>query len=477
MAEYGKDFTFSNGKITWLEQEADTTTTNEPASYTISYDKTNSSDYVIDGSKKSETTDTTSTTEPDNYSVKIKSQTTSSYIKSTSKTSTDTSYFDNISLNFDELNATYKEATGEDLALTTISGSTYIDPASEYRSAFNITANGQTYEYGRDFIIRTKDGSTTNTASDNFQIVWGNSATDSTDTTHAGIVSTYATARSVSGTALNAPARNTELKFSFTYTQDTTLSGKVSKTDNDKRLETVFGTSIDASNYSSLEIYGYTPYDEETGEGDFKVNDNGEIEWIETTTSIETNTDDETPTIDVTTFNTEYKNATGSELSTITLTGSDGVIRTYVNPADRDSFKLTDDDGTEYEYGRDYVIRISDDGQNYVLSWFAASDKTGDGNIDSNDANAAVTAYAQDQNISTLNFQTAPEAGTDYSFKFADSTKNYSANVKSSDEDRDLSLESLFDGLTLSTSEYKDIKITDANGKEYTYASVDSAED
>ncbi len=68
---YGKDFTYSDGKITWLEPEEDTTTTNEPASYTISYDKTTSTNYSVTGNKAEEETTTASTKEPDTYSVKI----------------------------------------------------------------------------------------------------------------------------------------------------------------------------------------------------------------------------------------------------------------------------------------------------------------------------------------------------------------------------------------------------------------------
>lgn len=173
-----------------------------------------------------------------------------------------------------------------------------------------------------------------------------------------------------------------------------------------------------------------------------------------------------------------YKNASGSELSTLTLTGSDGVIRTYLDPTDRSLFKLTDDDGTEYEYGRDYVIRVSDDGGGYVVSWLATDDTTGDGTIDINDANVAVTAYIEAKNISTLNFNTAPDTGMGFELAInVEQTKDYSADVKSSDEDKKLS--SLFkdEDLTLTDSEYSKIKITDSNGKEYTYADVASADD
>ena len=471
---YGKDFTYSNGKITWLEQEGETTTTNEPSSYTIKYTKDTSVDYEIDGGKDNEFVEDTYTTEPDSYSVKIKSQTTSSYIKSTSKYST--GYEDNISINFEELNATYKDATGEDLAISSVGSASwgaYIVPLNEYRSAFNITANGTTYEYGRDFVIQTIDKSTTNTSSDNFKIVWGR---DSTATTTAGIVNNYATVKSVSGTALNAPVRYTDLTFSFTDTQEINLSGKVNKGDNDKRLETVFGTAIDEEYYDQLEIYGY-----EYGT-DYTVNDDGEIEWLEQTNVSTSNTDDdEFFNFDADEFTEAYKNAAGEDtLPTITLTGSDGVIRTYVDPTDRSLFKLTGDDGTEYEYGRDYVFRVKDDGDGYVLSWFAADDRTGDDIIDANDANIAVTAYAEAKNISTLNFKASPDAGEGFTFSIkVDQTKEYSAGVKSDDEDKDLSLASLFKDLTaeeleeLEDNGYSGLTIEDADGNTYTYVETE----
>jgi len=184
--------------------------------------------------------------------------------------------------------------------------------------------------------------------------------------------------------------------------------------------------------------------------------------------SVDSSSDD-SMTFNASEFNTAYKKATGSDISTITITGSDGVIRTYLDPSDSSLFNLVDDNGNEYTYGRDYVIRVSDDGSGYVLSWFASEDKNGDGTIDANDANIAVTAYAQEKNISTLNFKKAPDSGVAYNFNFsAEGTKNYSASVTASDEDKDLSLSSLFEDLTLTSSDYSDIVIS-SGSKTYTY--------
>ena len=47
---YGKDFTYDNGKITWLEQESETC---EPESYTVSFSEDTSVNYSVSGTKKS----------------------------------------------------------------------------------------------------------------------------------------------------------------------------------------------------------------------------------------------------------------------------------------------------------------------------------------------------------------------------------------------------------------------------------------
>lgn len=252
-------------------------------------------------------------------------------------------------------------------------------------------------------------------------------------------------------------------------TGDGTFYGKVSAADNDKTLETIFENEIDPSYYSSLEIKGYT-YGT-----DYTVNDNGEIEWLEQTNIYVQNTDDDDTEFDVDEFNEAYEEATGSEVPTITLTGSDGVIRTYLDPADRSFFNLTstslDGETTEYEYGRDYVIRVKDDGTGYVLSWFAPYDRNGDDVINANDANIAVSTYTLEKNISTLGLQAAPEAGLGYTFSFTqEQSEDYSKSVTASDDDKDLTLTGLFgDDLELDEDDYSDIVITDSDGTEYTY--------
>ncbi|MBQ7196058.1 MAG: flagellar filament capping protein FliD, partial [Synergistaceae bacterium] len=467
---YGKDFTYSDGKITWLEAEEETTTSSEPASYTVSYDKKTSTNYSVTGSKASETSSTTSTKEPDSYSVKIVNTNSWNYSaeKVTKTADTQSGASDFITIDFDALSAEYAKATGHALKTHTISGSgTFIDPDDAYLENFTINAGGTTYHYGTDFVIREED-----TSNNLYRITWGNtSANDTIDLANTmGAVKNYSvTYKGLTGNVQQYPSNGTQLEFSFDYSYEETLSGKVNKADNDKRLETIFGKEIDAASYSKLEIYGYN-YGT-----DYTVNSNGEIEWLETTTSSTIKTDNDATVFDVTDFNTKYEEATGSELSTITLTGSDGVIRTYLDPEDRSLFKLTDANGTEYEYGRDYVIRVKDDGDGYVLSWFAADDKTGDGTIDANDANVAVAAYAQEKNISTLNFKKGPDAATSYTFSFSgENTETFSSSVTASAEDKDLSLTALLDGVSLSASDYGDIVITDSDGKEYSYVATEA---
>ena len=468
---YGKDFTYSDGKITWLKAEEETTTTNEPASYTVSYENKTPISYSVTGNKTSETN--TFTTEPDTYSVKITTGSKGSYTANNTKGAITTPY-DDIVINIDSIKQLYAEATnGQELPIETGTlGSqtrTYIDPDSAYLEQFTIKANGDTYQYGRDFIIIKESSS--------YQVVWGKYQNNG-NLINSPVVNAYKTNKGITDPA-SIPSTGTSYDFSYAYDNEETFSGKVNKTDNDKRLETVFGEKIDPTYYDKLEIYGY---DFDT---DYKVNDDGEIEWLpQTSTSnadddYKVDDDDNEVLFNVTKFNEDYEKATGSELATITLTGSDGVIRTYLDPEDRSFFNLTteDDAGNEikYEYGRDYVIRVNDDGQGYALSWFAAADRTGDSIIDANDANIAVATYAQEKNISTLNFKTAPEAGESYTFSFSgESKETFSSNVTASDEDKDLSLTALLgDGLSLTEDDYDDIVIKDSDGNTYKYVATE----
>ncbi len=375
---YGKDFTFKDGTVTWLEQAS---TTNEPDSYTVSYSTDATTVYyptykdIVEGTRGSGTTE------------------------------------DKINIDVDEFSKAYKKAIGSDVPTLTLTGSdnvtrTYLDPADT--SLFKLTdKNGTEYKYGRDYVINLNDNK------DGYVVSWraakdsnGDGSIDEYDANIA--VSTYADEKNISLLDVQAAP---DAATSYTF---------------------------------SLSIQG------EVTRG---------------------STDDDEINIDVDEFSKAYKKATGSDVPTLTLTGSDKVIRTYLDPADTSLFKLTGKDGTEYEYGRDYVIRVKDDGDGYVVSWFAATDSNGDGSINALDANIAASTYAQEKNISLLGLQTAPDTGKSYTFALSGTqTKKYSASVKSSDDDKDLTLTGLLGkDLKLDEDDYKNIVIKDSDGTKYTY--------
>ena len=457
---YGKDFTYKDGGITWLEQEA---TTNEPGSYTVSYEDKNTYSYTVSGDKADETITTTSTREPDSYSVKITTGSKGDYSVENTKGAITTPY-DDITIDIDKIKQLYYDATeGQELPITTgrlgANVRTYIDPDNAYMDQLTIKAGDTTYQYGRDFIIIKESSS--------YQVVWGKYQNGGS-LTNTPVVNAYRTSKGITDLPSTPPSEGTSYDFSYAYDYEEKFAGRVSKGDNDKTLETVFGQEISPLYYDKLEIRGY-----EYGT-DYTVNDEGEIVWIETEDTKTLNTNDDATEFDVDEFNAAYKKATGSNIPTITLTGSDGVLRTYLDPADRSLFTLTSTDGddtTAYEYGRDYVIRVKDDGDGYVLSWFAPDDMNSDGTIDANDANIAVSAYAQEKNISTLNFKAAPAGDVDYTFTFSKTLNDeYSKSVTASDSDKDLSLEALFGkDLELDEDAYSDIVIKDSDGKSYTY--------
>ena len=166
--------------------------------------------------------------------------------------------------------------------------------------------------------------------------------------------------------------------------------------------------------------------------------------------------------------------STGNELSLVNLTDSDGVTRTYidVDSAYADLFQLTsidsenEDSVTTYEYGRDYVIRLNDEEDGYVISWLVSEDNNDDGTININDANLAVTTYADYKGISLSSYQKAPSLDDTVSFKF-ESIEIPTKNVNASDEDK--SLETLFGDDYDSDIDYEDYVITDSDGNTYSY--------
>lgn len=203
---------------------------------------------------------------------------------------------------------------------------------------------------------------------------------------------------------------------------------------------------------------------------DFTINEDGSVEWLKSSKS--TTREPESYTVSYTKTDalsytitreiagdddfdiTELEEAYGSEIPTLTLKDSDGNLRTYLNPSDTSKFELTDAAGNVYKYGRDYVIRVNDDGDGYVISWSKEEASSSISDI--------TATYMEHKNISIANIQTAPTSGSDYAF-----TYNNSKTYKSDGNDS-TSVSRLLD-YDISSDEYKNVVITDGDGNTYKY--------
>ena len=350
-------------------------------------------------------------------------------------------------IDFSSINTAYNTATGHDFNTITLTGSdgiirTYIDP--DDASQLTITDGTNTYEYGRDFVIRVSDDGT------GYNVSWFAANTGDTAKEAQIAVTTYAQAKNISTSGfIPAPAQNATYDINFSYSKDNTETQNVTKDGTVKNVGT---------GYTNVTITGSdgTPYVNGT---DYWIDGTGDITWNSTTSQI--NALDDRNVFDFDSFNTEYNNAYGHDVSTITLTGSDGVIRTYLDPEDPSQLTITNGTKT-YEYGRDFVVRVDDDGEGYNVSWLITGD------VDISEANTAVTTYAAYKNISTSGFQAAPDSGEDYTINFSHTqTNSFTADVNSTDSNKNIT--SLLSSAGLTTSDYENITITDSNGKEYSY--------
>ncbi|MBQ9405097.1 MAG: flagellar filament capping protein FliD [Synergistaceae bacterium] len=457
---YGTDFTITNNKVVWLEEES--ATTNEPSSYTVSYNKTETVSTSINGTKGTSTV--TYTDEPDSYIVRYDDKAQGSY---TQTATANNQYTIDIDIDFDKLSNLYKASTGDDLTLYKVRASNdvyCIDPSDAARSAFSITSGGTTYEYGRDFVIRTKDN-TTDTSRGNWQITW---AKNSTAPSSGTVLANYARDKGISGTALNSPA-SAQVTFGYAYDYDYTRMGRVSSSDNDKLLTTVFGSDFDMANFDPdmLKIRGYTYGTDFTVNTDTTSSDYGEIQWLDKTTT-SSSIDDALIDSDFTTLQNAYNQTYGTtSIPTVTLTDGDGVLRTYLDPADSSLFKMTSGSET-YEYGKDYVIRVNDDHKGYTISWAVSNDVNGDTIYDINDANTVVTTYTQYKNLTTYDMKKAPDSGNSYNLTFTGtSTKSASGKVTSSATDKTLA--TVLSGTTVNSSDYSSAITITSGSKTYTY--------
>ena len=441
---YGKDFTLdSSGKVVWLEESE--ATTNEPDSYTVSYSETTTYSHSTGRNKASTTINYTD--EPESYIVKYNDRATGSYDITFSK-SNDTSR-DAISIDLDELGKLYKNEKGSELDTVTYTvgqrNVEFLDPAD--RSAFTLTSGSTSYEYGKDYVIANDSNNP------GWKIVWGRMSNGSI----GGIVNTFMTKEGITGTPQAVPSTGDSVTFSFAYSYDYSLTGRVSASDNDKTIHTIFGQDIENFDSSKLVIRGY-----ENG-NDFEVSTvdgEDEISWITKSKTVPSK-DDEIPAAHMTKFQEAYKNANGTSIPTISLTDADGVIRTYLDLTGDSNFTLG-----SYEYGRDYVIRVNDDRNGYVISWAITDDENGDGKVDINDSNTVVTTYTQEKGISTENMKQSPSAGS-YMGLIAyskDVTTTTTGEVSKTSTDKSLS--SILPEATV--SDYSQLVISDGT-KTYAY--------
>lgn len=420
---YGKDFTITNNKVVWLDEEE--STTNEPDSYTVSYTKTEQKTYTASGTKASPTST------PASYTV----QYTKEVVPSTSITyGRNDSTYSFIGISAGSLD-TFSEMTAIDGVSSVTGGSnTYLTFDDDSEPTINI--NGTDYVYGRDYVIRK--GSSTDQM---FFIPY---------TSYTSEINNYLTAAGKTmpdGVQLSPQAdiiAHNPGTFSYTHTTsiDSTDTASISALLND--------SSTDTSNIVILKSDG-TQYTEGT---DYHIS-NGEIVW-----TLPNDTTDITMS-QFADLQTQYAEAAGTELSTVTLIDGNGVLRTYVDPADASLFTMSAG-GVDYEYGRDYVLRVNDAGTGYRFDWLIEGSNT------ITDANTAVATYAAHKNISTSSWQAAPAEDTAYTFGFTyDSTTTETNTVSKTASDK--SLATVLSGVTIDSSDYPTaITISDGT-KTYTY--------
>ena len=428
---YGKDFTITNNKVVWLEEEE--STTNEPSSYTVNYSKT-----VQDSSSTSGTKSGTQAA-PTSYTVSYSKELLSPVAVAAGG-------------NFKVISNLPYSALGQINGLTATPRSSattasYIRPDDE--SEFTLTDGTTEYVYGKDYILRSAPTSSPVT---NSILAWHDNSINGVRCIddYAGTPVLSVNPTPTSGTLM--------LSYTHAYKSQNGLSKDVldaAGTD----YENITITDADGNAYT----YGT----------DFTIT-NGKIEWLIKAGS---DVDDAISTSDFADLKAKYNSYAGNDsdadLPTVTLLDADGVVRTYFDPADRSLFTMTATDAetgatVNYEYGRDYVIRVNDTGDGYVFSWAVTGDKNKDGTTDIKDANTEVTTYTAAKGISTSGWQAAPSADSAYTLDFTfDVTTTDSGRVNKTDTDK--SLATVLKNVTVSSSDYA-TALTITNGtKTYSY--------
>lgn len=390
-ASYGDatDSRINNATLAW------TSSTNRPSvSYTVRFTHSYSAD-TDDSSYDSDIAEIISAAGTDTANIKITGSDGTVYEQGTHydiengeivwKIPNDTT---DLTMNdFAELQTKYAEATkvttgtaSELSTVTLVDGDgvlrTYVDPDDP--SILNMTAGGEDYVYGRDYVLRVNDSGT------GYRFQW--LVEDSDTITDANtVVATYAAHKNISTSEWKtAPTDGTAYIFGFDYDVTTTETGKVSSTQTDKSLETIFGDDVSIDDYSSLTITnGSTAYTYGT---DYTIDDDGNIEWLYTssdkespvhpdedtgytliydafagiTSSLTYNDDEDTQEL-VLTVKSGDGNIGGTRLSYEQILSDTGLTETSSDSDFAKYFTLTDNEGVEYEYGTDYRIISSYD--------------------------------------------------------------------------------------------------------------------
>ncbi len=437
---YGEDFTIENNKVVWLDEEE--SKTYEPDTYTVSYSKTTTETASAGGIKSG------TQAAPTSYTVSYSKE----LISPVSVTAGENFKVLNSSLAYSIL-SNIDGLTSSDVSAATTTK--YIVPEDE--SEFTLTDGTTEYVYGKDYIIRSAPASV---GSNNSILSWyGNVYTIGSTSIryiddYAGTPVLNVNPTPTSGTLL--------LSYTHAYKSQNGLSSDVlAAADTD--YENINITDADGNSYT----YGT----------DFTITD-GKIEWLIKAGS---DVDDDIDPDDFADLKEKYNayagNDSDADLPTVTLLDSDGVVRTYFDPADRSLFTMTATDSetgdtVSYEYGRDYVIRVNDTGDGYVFSWAVTGDKNQDGTVDIKDANTEATTYTAAKGISTSGWKAAPSADSPYSFDFTyTGTTTASKTVNASDSDTDKTIANIFSGITVDPADYNDssvITITDSSGNTYT---------
>lgn len=437
---YDQDFTIKNGKVVWLEEAGEKT--NEPSSYNVSYSKT--------ATQKASASSTKSAVGPTSYTV---SYSKTAPIASVTATSTGQQYVLNYSFDGTSTNSTftdfvkgYADAEGISTSgLSKTSAGTVSGVSYDYVTNMdNISIDG--YEYGKDYVLRKGGG---NNASQ-IVISWN----DSKNAGHT-FVDDYRANILVDTSSVTSSLPSAGDVFTIDYTHkyeyNTNGSGDA--------LSDVLATALsDSGGYSGLVVTDSDGNTYSYDNGDFSII-GGQIIWNLTS-------DDD---IGISNVAAKYNTVNGTdEIPRVTLTDGNGVLRTYLDLSGDSSFTMTDEDGKTYEYGRDYVVRVNDDGDGYVVTWAITSDTNGDGKKDIKDADTVLTTYAQYKELSTYGMQAAPDTGKEFDFAFSGtSTTTKTATVKSTATDKTLA--TVLSDVTVDSSDY-DTAITITSGsKTYTY--------